>query len=477
MKNKHRCIKVFFPLVTLGFISNHVTAEQTGKPNVILFIADDAGLDFGCYGNLSIKTPHIDKIAQQGVRFQNAFLTSPQSSPSRTSMMTGMFAHTIGTEDLHTPLDEKTRMLPSYFKEAGYFTGSMLKTHWGPNGDKQFDRMVPGGYLPDQGDLTEETFLNYERFIDDSAGKPFFLWIGFHDPHRPYNREVCPQENAPQNTIVPPFLVDGEDTRRDLADYYDEVTRMDSHVGRMVSILQEKKLLENTIVVFLSDNGRPFPRCKGTLYDSGIQTPLVFMWKGKFPADKVHSNGLISTIDLAATLLSFANVEMEDSVYSKSFDKLLFDPSLRGREYIFAERNWHDTDEYIRCVRTENHKLIYNAYYNIPHGTAMDLSSSLSWYELKKAQRHSTLKPEQSQIFISPRPMVEIYDLKKDPDELNNVADIQSNLREGKKIANLLIDWQKETKDHPWWKRRRPDQNDRITGFPMFPKREEFWTD
>lgn len=155
----------------------------------------------------------------------------------------------------------------------------------------------------------------------------------------------------------------------------------------------------------------------------------------------------------------------------------MFDPSSRGREYIFSERNWHDTDEYIRCIRTENHKLIYNAYYDIPHGTAMDLSSSLSWYELKKAQRNGSLKPDQSQIFIAPRPMVEIYDLKKDPDELDNVADIQSYVPEGKKLAKLLIDWQKNTKDHPWWKRRRPDQNDRITGFPMFPKRGEFWVD
>lgn len=477
MKNYYRSVRMFFPVVALGFFSVQSYARKMEKPNIVVFIADDAGLDFGCYGNPSIQTPNIDKIARQGVRFQNAFLTSPQSSPSRTSMMTGMFAHTIGTEDLHSPLDEKTRMMPSYFRDAGYFTGSMLKTHWGPNGDKQFDRMIPGGYLPDQGDLTKEAFRNYERFVDDSGGKPFFLWIGFVDPHRPYNRDVCPQENDPGKAVVPPFLVDGEDTRRDLADYYDEVTRMDSHVGQMIAILEKKNLLENTIIVFLSDNGRPFPRCKGTLYDSGIQTPLLFMWKGKFPENKVHSNGLISTIDLAATLLSFADVKMEEGVYSESFDKLLFDPSSRGREYVFSERNWHDTDEYIRCIRTENHKLIYNAYYDIPHGTAMDLSASLSWYELKKAQRNGSLKPDQSQIFIAPRPMVEIYDLEKDPDELDNVADMQSYVPEGKRLSNLLIDWQRDTKDHPWWKRRRPDQNDRITGFPMFPKRGELWVD
>jgi arylsulfatase A-like enzyme len=448
-----------------------------GKPNIIVFIADDAGMDFGCYGNNVIKTPNVDKIARQGVRFQQAFLTSPQSSPSRTSMMTGMFAHTIGTEDLHTPIDDSTRMMPSYFREAGYFTGSMLKTHWGPEGDRQFDRMIKGNYLPGGGELSEEAFQNYGQFIDDSGNKPFFLWVAFMDPHRPYNRDVCPQENDPDKVPVPPFLVNGNDTRRDLADYYDEITRMDRSLGRMMAVLEKKNLIDNTIIVFLSDNGMPFPRAKGTLYDSGIQTPLLFMWKGKFPEGKVHTNGLISTVDLAPTLLHFANIKMDNNVYGKSFHTLLYNPAERGREYIFAERNWHDTDEYIRCIRTETRKLIYNAYYHLPHGTAMDLSSSLSWYELKKKQREEGLNPEQMQIFTAPRPMVEMYDLEKDPYELNNVADIRSYVEEGRKLARLFIEWQKETNDHPWWKRRRPDQNDRITGFPLFPGREEFWTD
>jgi arylsulfatase A-like enzyme len=445
-----------------------VASQKAVCPNIIVFMADDAGMDFGCYGNAAIATPNIDKIASEGIRFRKAFLTAPQSSPSRTSIMTGMFAHTIGTEDLHVPLNDSTRMMPSYFKEAGYFTGSMLKTHWGPNGDKQFDRRVKGGYLPGQGDLTEETFQNYEAFIEESGEAPFFLWVGFMDPHRPYNRDVCPQVNSPDRVRVPPYLVDGEDTRRDLADYYNEISRMDKHIGRMMSVLEEKKILENTIIVFLSDNGMPFPRAKGTLYDSGIQTPLLFMWKGKIPAGSVHDNGLISTVDLAPTLLHFANVQMDDGVYGKSFHPLLFDSSKRGREYIFAERNWHDTDEYMRCIRTEDRKLIYNAYYHLPHGTAMDLSASLSWYELKDRQQKGQLKKEQMQLFEAPRAMVEMYDLTEDTHELTNVAHIPSYVAEGETLARLFVEWQKETNDHPWWERRKSDLNDRITGFPLF---------
>lgn len=451
--------------------------KEVQQPNIVVFIADDAGMDFGCYGNKGISTPNIDRLAANGMRFEKAFLTSPQSSPSRTSMMTGMFAHTIGTQDLHSGIDDKTMMMPHYFKQAGYYTACMLKTHWGPNGDKQFDRYIKGNYLPDQGPLSEELFTNYRKFLDDNKKNPFFLWVGFIDPHRPYNREKCKQTNRPGDVTVPPYLVDGTDTRRDLADYYDEISRMDGDVGHMIAELDKRGMTDNTIIVFLSDNGMPFPRAKGTLYDSGIQTPLVFVWKDRIKAGTVHNNGLVSTIDLAPTLLDMAGIAIPENMYGRGFKDILSDPAKRGREYVFAERNWHDTDEYMRCVRTEKYKLVYNAYYSIPHGTPIDLSTSLSWYELKARQREGALKPEQSQIFADPRAMAEIYDLEKDPFELNNVADRKEYLEIGKGMAREMEKWQKQTHDHPWWKNRRGDQSDRITGFPLFTTRPPLWVD
>ena len=368
-------------------------------------------------------------------------------------------------------------MMPYYFNQAGYSTGVMLKTHWGPNGDKQFTHVIKGGYKPNQGDLTEELYCNYRKFLDDSKEQPFFLWVGFIDPHRPYNREVCPQVNKPEDVKIPPFLVDAADTRRDMADYYDEISRMDRNIGIMLGELEKRGELENTIIVFMSDNGRPFPRCKGSLYDTGIQTPLIFVWDKHITPNTVHSNGLVSSVDLAPTLLELVGINMPDTVYGRSFKELLFDPTKRGRDYIFAERNWHDTDEYIRCVRTERYKFIYNAYYELPHGTTMDLGSSLSWYDLKIAQKEGTLSKEQALLFTSPRPMIEIYDLEKDPEEFTNVADVKEYRDVGKKLAKLLVNWQKETKDHPWWMRRRCDQNDRVTGFPLYETRPGLWAD
>ena len=468
---KRKVISFFLttPLVCLC----QVTGAKDTAPNIVVFIADDAGMDFGCYGNKGIKTPHIDRLASLGVRFEKAFLTSPQSSPSRTSMLTGKFAHTIGTEDLHVPLDTSITMLPEYLRKAGYTTAFALKSHWGSQNDKKFNTAIKGGYLPNQGGLTDEFFDNYTSFIEENKANPFFIWIGFIDPHRPYNKANTPQVNRPQDATVPPYLVDDRETRGDLADYYNEISRMDSDIGRMVEVLQRNGLMENTVVIFMSDNGMPFPRAKGTLYDSGIQTPFVVYWKNHAQEGAVHSNGLISTVDLAPTILDMAGIDTPADMFGRSFLPLIKDPARRGSDYIYAERNWHDCEEYIRCIRTERYKVIYNAYYELPHGTAHDLSTSPSWYSLKNNLHEGLLKPQQMQIFTAPRAMVEVYDLENDPDELVNVGDRPQYRMEAEKLTRMLVDWQQKTDDHPYWKRRRPDQTDRITGLNYYPRQPE----
>ncbi len=459
----------------LACCSSFIVAQE--KPNIIVFIADDAGMDFGCYGNKNIHTPNIDKLASSGIRFEKAFLTSPQSSPSRTSMMSGRFAHTIGTEDLHTPINDSTRLIPSYLKEVGYRTGVMLKTHWGPNGDKQFDWMDKSNlYSEDPVRQDNPSLVAYRSFIDANKQQPFFLWVGFTDPHRPYRDKPIIKQNNPNTVKVAPYYVDNQETRIDLANYYDEISRLDRHVGVMIEELEKRNLLGNTVIFFLSDNGMPFPRAKGTLYDSGIQTPFVVSWKGKIKPGSIHNNGLISTIDLAPTILDIAGIKTPKEMYGKTITPLLTDATKRGRDYIYSERNWHNCDEYIRCIRSEKYKLIFNAYYEVPHGIAKDLSSSPTWYALKQAQKNGKLTKEQQRIFECPRPMVEIYDLKNDFYELNNVADEEKYIKEGQKLMNLLLEWQKETNDHPWWKRKRPDNNDRVTGFPLFRDNPE-WID
>jgi arylsulfatase A-like enzyme len=157
--------------------------------------------------------------------------------------------------------------------------------------------------------------LRYSDFIGKNKEQPFFLWVGFIEPHRPYQTIKNVQQNDPDKVIVAPYYMDDPSTRRDIADYYDEISRMDRHIGVMMDELERLKLLDNTIIIFLSDNGMPFPRAKGTLYDAGIRTPLLFSWKGKIKPGSAHQNGLISTVDLAPTILDLAGIGNNNGGY------------------------------------------------------------------------------------------------------------------------------------------------------------------
>jgi N-sulfoglucosamine sulfohydrolase len=452
------------------FFAGHVNAknQSTEQPNIVVFIADDGGMDYGCYGNRVIQTPNIDALAENGLRMTRAFLTAPQCSPSRTSMLTGRFAHTIGTEDLHhTEMSDTLKTLPGELKKAGYFTGVMLKEHFGTHIAKDF-MYHDNGFRPDyvEGKWDEKALGYFREFLEEAGGRPFFMWLGFVDPHRPYKDEVnaaLAVHDPSDIKTVPPYLADMEDTKADLAAYYDEIHRMDKRIGEMVTELDKRGMTQNTIIIFISDNGYPFPRGKGSLYDSGIQTPMVIQWKGKIKPGIVYEE-MVSTIDLTPTLLDIAGITPAEEFYGRSFKPALFDQTVPGREMIFAERNWHGWDDYIRCIRTKKYKLVYNGYSDLILG-AVDGYSSPSWTDLRDLWKSEHLKPGQKQVFEHPRPHIELYDLEKDPYEINNIADRQEHINTTvRTLFSEIAEWQKETLDHPPYKRRLDDKIDRVTG-------------
>lgn len=459
----HRILHVPICFFLLCF---HLAIGQE-RPNIVVFIADDASMDFGCYGNQGIQTPNIDALAQQGIKFNAAFLTSPQCSPSRTSMLSGQFAHTIGTEDLHNPLDSVTKLVPHYLKKAGYYSGLLLKSHLGNHGLAQFDWNDNGFADYVQGNWYRKIRDNVKTFLDKSGDNPFFLWVGFVDPHRPYKDKVngAPEEHAPEEVTVPPYLVDDEMTRKDLAAYYDEIHRMDKNIGEILGELEEQGKLKNTVVFFISDNGFPFPRGKGTLYDSGIQTPLIVKWPGKIKKGQMY-DGLTSTIDLAPTFLDMAGLEIPSDFYGESLLPILLEPEAHAQNdtFVFSEKNWHGWDDYMRSVRTKKYKLIYDAYPQLILG-ATDGYDAPSYESIVRAKRNGTLTADQLQIFEHPRPTIELYDLEEDPFELNNLAEFPMTYREQiSELYGVLLEWQKTTKDHDPKTRRMSDTMDRVSG-------------
>ena len=464
--NKILLLKIILILIAVLYSSNSIEG-RTGKlkksePNFLILIADDAGMDFGCYGNPFIKTPNIDKLAESGLMFEKTFLTAPQCSPSRISILSGQYPHTTRTEDLHTPLPEGINFLTTYLRQAGYFTGSNGKTHWGPNGDRQFDWYATG-------------FDTFESFLIEAKGQPFFFWTGFYDPHRTYQQGTISMPHNPENVVVRDHLIDDARTRNDIAMYYDEIARMDSVVGAYIKILDREKLEKDTYIIFLSDNGAPFPREKGTLYDTGIRTPFIISGPN-VPKGEIY-DGLMSIIDFAPTILDLAGVEAPENMPGMSFSPLLNGDLMIAPEFIFSERNWHNCDEHMRSIRSDQYKLILNAYTEKPHGTAADLANSPSWFSLLEKKDAGDIKNEQLLIFTVPRPSVELYNLSDDPEEYHNLAFDPDYRQITQYMLDELEKWIEDTNDFPPTYRTRRDNTDRITGVKYFSRVPELEND
>ena len=271
---------------------------------------------------------------------------------------------------------------------------------------------------------------------------------------------------------MPPHLADTPETRADLARYYDAIAGMDRAVGTMLDTLEARGLRERTLVVFLSDNGAPFPREKGTLYDSGVRTPLVFAWPGVIPPGAVYDAGPVSTIDLMPTLLDLAGGKAPEPVQGRSLRELLTSPATyAAREYVFSERNWHDCDEHQRSVRTARYKLIRtDAYTEVPLCTAADIGGSPAYLALRARARAGRLTAAQRRLFEAPRARLELYDLARDPWELTNLADHPAHAARVRELAAVLQAWMEETDDFPSTYRVREDHTDRITGVQFSPK-------
>ena len=456
-------VLLFFILLLRQYFLDASSPDLPDKPNILIFIADDAGLDFGCYGNMFIKTPNIDRLAKEGMLCKNAFLTSSQCSPSRTSILSGQFAHTIGTEDLHYPLNEHTRLVPYYLKQKGYYTGILMKQHLGENGINQFDYIQEG-----TDDNAPEIF---KSFLDNINGQPFFAWVAFHDPHRPYGGPHGAEKvHQPANVIVSPYFVDTQDTRNEIALYYDEIHRLDNNIGKILKELEKRKLRKNTLLIFLSDNGMPFPRCKATAYDYGIKTPLIIHWEGNVSKSTFYE-GMISVIDLAPTILDVAGINKPAEMYGESIKEIFNDQYVEGRKYIFTERNWHDTDDHVRSIRSNGYKLIVNSYPELLFPITGDYTGSNVWFDLLDAKAKNELNHFQNQIFEYPRYQVELYDLNKDPYEVDNLIGKKEYQKIAIELNKLLLEWQEETNDYPSSLKRRSDFIDRKSGFYFLNKK------
>ena len=368
-----RTILLFAYLISVLLLASCNSESAEGKnlpPNIVFIIADDmAWDDCGAYGHPSIHTPNLDKLALEGMRFDQAFLTTSSCSPSRTSIITGLYPHQTDAEQLHWPLPDGKQTFVEELKKAGYWTaqagkwhmGEAVKTHFDsiyPVGTSGFQLTADGKKAKQEGDGSgcEDWVRLLQARPDD---KPFFAWLAAVDPHRPYSTGIVEHTHSLDDVVLPPYIPDNQEVRTDFVAYYDEISRLDAYVGKVVDELQRQGIAENTLILFISDNGRPFPRDKTTLYDGGIKTPWIVKWPAQVKANTVCSK-LVSAIDIAPSFMALAGLKPLPAFEGKDFSNLLVKPEEGVRNYVYAEDHWHDFEDYSRSIRTEGLKYIRN---------------------------------------------------------------------------------------------------------------------
>lgn len=442
------------------------------KPNILLLLADDISYPFlSAYGNKDVRTPNIDKLAAEGMRFDRMFATSPACVPARVGLMTGRSPIAVRMGRFTSPLPSDIVALPDLLREqAGYYFGVGGRDYH-LDGPATSTAPVVGGILDqfdlrtfaDRVDYVQSTSLNpsaaLTTFLDTvPSGTPWFFWLSFDSVHYPWTGIGPLGMPDPAKLTVPGYLPDLPGVRNDLAKHIAEIEYLDLSVRNVLNILSQRGLTNNTVVVFMGDNGMSFPHGKTTLYDPGTNVPMLIRWPGTVTPGRTTKE-LISGEDFAPTVLEIAGVIPPEAMSGVSFFKLLKnDSSYIGRKYVFTARATHGGDgrmhpniatstfDMARSVRSANFKLIYNTTPHQPVEPA-DTFNDPSWLEMKAAFAAGSLASKfVKAYFTKPRPIYELYKLDTDPSEMTNLSgnpQYAQTLLELKRAMTekMVLDW------------------------------------
>ncbi len=423
--------------LALVLIPSATQAADT-RPNIIWIVGEDMGPELGCYGDTNAITPNIGRLASEGARFKRAFTHAPVCAPSRSGLITGQYATTIGSHHMRSQLLRPPRTFTSYLRDAGYFVAWPGKT--------DFNFKVP-----------KDAFDRTNNWRTNTPRQPFFAYINFPQSHESQIRATHAQLRKnlvrlqpgqfhdPAKMQLPPYHPDTAETRRDLANYYDLCTAVDYLVGDVLRELDEKNLATNTIVVFFGDHGRGLPRSKRWVYDSGIHVPLLVRWPGTIKPGTVREE-LVSFIDFAPTMLALAGAPIPTNMPGQVF---LGPKTAPERKYIFAARDRMDeAPDRIRAVRSKQFKYIRNFRPELPYAQRIDYMEQMPTMQVwRKLNYEGSLNGPQKLFFQLTKPAEELYDVNADPHEIHNLATNLKNESVLKEMRAALDRWMTETKD------------------------------
>lgn len=399
-----------------------------------MVITHDTGRRLGCYG-ASVCTPHLDRLAAEGIRFSHSFCTAPQCSPSRGSILTGRYPHEnglMGLAHLGWRLHPQERCLPQYLSDAGYQTVLCGLQHE----DADARRL---GYQAVLGTRRDAASVGQDvaNWLKERAGqedRPFFLMAGMNETHRPFDRPAY-QPDDPATERVPSYLPDIPAVRAELAGFGGLVRAVDGGVGTIMAALEGTGLAERTVLIYTTDHGIAFPRAKGMAYDPGLETALLVRWPGRTPQGRVDSH-LLSHVDLLPTLLEVAGVPVPAGIAGRSFLPLWTGEAYEPRQHLFFEETWHDRYNPLRGVRTERYKYVRCFDPGSPEVyLPADIYRSPSGAALREAYYARTRASE------------ELYDLEADPGETRNLVGDPSVADVLRQLRGWVEQWMERTAD------------------------------
>lgn len=417
------------------------------KPNFLWLIAEDFGPHLGCYGTREVFTPHLDRLAAQGVRYTRFYTTAPVCSPSRSAFMTGMYATSIGAHNHRSnrkgdlPLPAGVRLVTDWMRDAGYFTANVreLPKSCGFKGTGKTDWNFSTPGKP----------FDSDSWKDLRENRPFFAQVNFHETHRAFNG---PKRADPEKVEIPPYEPDHPVTRRDRAAYLDAASELDRKVGLLLDRLKEDGLEDDTVVVFFGDNGEANVRGKQFCYEEGLLVPLIVRWPKAFPAPKHYEPGgvdgrLLMAIDLGPTMLSLAGAKVPERMQGRPF---LGEAAGPPREYVFGARDRCDmTVKRLRTVRDARYRYIRNFTPSSPFLARNEYKerSYPVWNLLKELHAQGKLAPPQAALCAPTMPEEELFDLETDPHQIRNLAGSAEHRAVRDRLRKVLEDWIEETGD------------------------------
>jgi N-sulfoglucosamine sulfohydrolase len=433
---------------------DHKENKESVKPNILWITCEDMSPRLGCYGDTLSRTPIIDKLSTEGIRYTNAYSVSGVCAPSRSCLITGMYPTTIGSMHMRTmtrtssiakitdpellaiPTYEavpapEVRCFPEYLRAAGYYCTNNSKK------DYQFIEPV----------TTWDESSSKAHWRNRKPGQPFFAVFNIGTTHESqvWSRANDPSYTKPEDVEVPPYYPDSPIIRKDIARHYDNIALMDAQVGDILSQLKEDGLMDNTIIFFYSDHGDGLPRAKRWIYDSGIKVPLIIRYPdGQFSG--MATDELVSFLDFAPTVLSLAGIEVPAYIQGKAFAGA---QKTAPREYIYCAHDRMDPAmENRRGVRDKRFKYIRNYMQDrpyvqfLPYRDQMELMQELFRYE-----REGLLNETQALWFRKTKPDEELYDTKNDPWEVKNLADDPKYKDVLERLRKAHLKWKEETWD------------------------------